>query len=200
MLNDENHLNMFHWSQKRGRYCDYGFHTKNTKLERAPLEPLADGSPNPASPHMRRVVSVEPKLRLVSDTFGYVSLFPLFLRLIPYNSPKLGTVLGSLKDEDLLWTPYGLRSLAITSPLYGVRNTEHDPPYWRGAIWINMNYLALSSLHYYSRLDGPHRQTAFEIYASLRNNLITNIVKEYKHVENQSTVLFSLFAGSLIQW
>jgi len=47
-------------------------------------------------------------------------------------------------------------------------NTQHDPPYWRAAIWINMNYLVLGALHHYSTVDGAHQQLAAEVYQELR--------------------------------
>lgn len=36
-----------------------------------------------------------------------------------------------------LWTPWGLRSLSSADPSFG-----QDENYWRGNIWINMNFLA----------------------------------------------------------
>ena len=47
-------------------------------------------------------------------------------------------------------------------------NTESDPPYWRGSIWINMNYLAVRALHHYSNTGGPYRQLAAQLYTDLR--------------------------------
>ena len=73
----------------------------------------------------------------------YVSLFPLLMRLLPPASSELGAQIRHLRDPELLSTPYGLRSLARNSSLYLKHNTEHDAPYWRGPVWININFLAL---------------------------------------------------------
>jgi len=51
---------------------------------------------------MVRQTSTEPQLRLVSDTFGYVSLFPMFLRLVSKDSDKLGAILDSLTNDGVL--------------------------------------------------------------------------------------------------
>jgi mannosyl-oligosaccharide glucosidase len=59
------------------------------------------------------------------------------------------------------------------------RNTEHDAPYWRGPIWMNMNYMILSSLYHYSIVDGPYREKSKAIYTELRSNLIRNVVRNY---------------------
>ena len=82
----------------------------------------------------------------------YVSLYPLLMRLLAPDSPHLGTQLRSLKDPNSLWTDYGLRSLAKSSSLYSTYNTQHDPPYWRSPIWVNINYLTLAALKHYAQV------------------------------------------------
>jgi mannosyl-oligosaccharide glucosidase len=72
---------------------------------------------------------------------GYVSLFPFLTGLVGPDSPKLGAILDLLGDEEELWSEYGLRSLSKSSEFY---HTGED--YWRGPVWINMNYLALARL------------------------------------------------------
>ena len=83
--------------------------------------------------------------------FGYNSLFPLALQLVPWASADMQVQLRQLEDPQLLWTQFGLRSLAQTSSIYRRHNTAHDAPYWRGAIWVNMNFLVLRSLRACSR-------------------------------------------------
>ena len=73
---------------------------------------------------------------------GYVSLFPFLLGLLPPDSPRLGHILNLIHDPEHLWSPYGIRSLSASHPLFGKGEN-----YWRGPIWVQMNYLALSALH-----------------------------------------------------
>jgi len=81
-----------------------------------------------------------------------VSLFPLLMRLLPPESPALGATLAALGDPGQLWSAAGLRSLSAASSLYRARNTEHDAPYWRGPVWLNVNFLALAALEHYARV------------------------------------------------
>lgn len=59
------------------------------------------------------------------------------------------------------------------------RNTEHDPPYWRGQIWVNLNFLALRALRFYATAPGPHARAAADAYAGLRAALVGNLAREY---------------------
>lgn len=174
VLSDNKLLNQLHWSGSQ--YADFGLHSDKIRLVRMKT---TDPRTPPESMPMIRLVEVEPNYQYV-NSIGYVSLFPLILELIDPKSENLGLVLDQLRDPKLLWSNFGIRSLAKNAPLYDKRNTEHDPPYWRSAIWININYLTLKSLKYYSNLDGPHKDKASKIYTELRANLINNIVRNYE--------------------
>ncbi|KAI9314210.1 glycoside hydrolase [Dichotomocladium elegans] len=107
---------------------------------------------------------------------GYASLMPLVLGLLPPDSPKLGAILETIRSEDELWSPYGLRSLSASDPYYNTGEV-----YWRGPIWININYLTLQSLYNnYMNTPGPYQARAKEIYGELRNNLIRTVYKDYR--------------------
>ncbi|CAI7809969.1 unnamed protein product [Closterium sp. NIES-54] len=109
-LMDFAHLNELHWDGRRQRYADYGNHTDKVRLEAVEV---VDPVTYSVRREQRRVVKGTPTLRFVPH-FGYVSLFPLLLRLIPPHAVELGQQMEALREEKLLWTPFGLRSLATT--------------------------------------------------------------------------------------
>ncbi|KAJ7684923.1 glycoside hydrolase [Mycena polygramma] len=107
---------------------------------------------------------------------GYLSMFPLFLGLLPPSSPHLGPMLDALRDPEQLWSPYGLRSLSASHPQFGTGEN-----YWKGPVWVQMNYLALRALYKkYAAEEGPYKLRAQEIYQQLRKNIIDNVFKEYE--------------------
>ncbi|KAH8108478.1 glycoside hydrolase family 63 protein [Phellopilus nigrolimitatus] len=107
---------------------------------------------------------------------GYLSLFPFLLGLLEPSSPHLASIFDILRSPDHLWSPYGIRSLSASHPDFG-----QGENYWKGPIWIQMNYMALSSLYKkYAKEPGPNQARAKEIYAELRKNVIDNVFKEYE--------------------
>lgn len=165
------HLDNLHWSDEYQMYCDYGLHSQKVVLTTTRKD-------NQFVNVVKK--ELEPAKYGCVNEFGYVSLFPLILQLIKPSNQHLGTVLNKLRDENLLWSPFGLRSLSRNSTYYNKRNTEHDPPYWRGSVWLNINYLALKSLDYYSKQEGPFKERAKVIYGELKMNLINNVYNQYK--------------------
>lgn len=181
MLTNNGLLDEQHWSERKQQYSDYGLHTDKVRLDRPKPPPnLQPGQrPPPMNQDKIRVVMSNPELGFV-NAFGYVSLFPFLLKIVEPTSPKISRILTDIQSERHLWTDFGLRSLGQSTALYNRYNTEHDPPYWRGAIWINMNYLALSALDYYRKAPGPYKSQAESVYLQLRENLIKNMYKQYK--------------------
>lgn len=117
-------------------------------------------------------------------------MFPLFLSLLSPDAPQLGRVLDLLRDPEHLWSSYGIRSLSAAHPEFG-----QGENYWKGPIWVQMNYLILRALHTvrfsqllhvftclipfqtYAAQSGPYQARAKEIYSELRKNLVDNVFK-----------------------
>ena len=107
---------------------------------------------------------------------GYVSIFPFLVgNIVPPDSPRLQPILDMIHDPEQLWSPYGLRSLSKTEELFGTGEN-----YWRGPVWINVNYLALRRLLEYARVPGPSQKKAREMYLELRRNVVENVFREWK--------------------
>ncbi|KFK44494.1 hypothetical protein AALP_AA1G264500 [Arabis alpina] len=174
LLSDFNLLNQMHYDHDHGAYLDFGNHTEDVRLIWKEVV-AEDGH---LSRELVRETFGKPELRLVPH-IGYVSFFPFMFRIIPPDSSILDKQLDLISNKSIVWSDYGLLSLGKTSSLYMKYNTEHEAPYWRGAIWMNMNYMILSSLHHYSIVDGPYSDKARTIYEELRSNLIRNVVRNY---------------------
>ncbi|XP_037118450.1 mannosyl-oligosaccharide glucosidase [Syngnathus acus] len=179
VLSDNELLYEHHWSEHLLAFSDYGNHTQEVSLEQEKVY-MPRGQHRQQVPVTRfvRLVRKAPKLRYV-NALGYVSLFPFLLLVLEPDSPKLKAIFGDMKDPNKLWTPYGLRSLSKSDPLYMKRNSEHDAPYWRGPIWLNINFLAVRALYYYSHTRGPFMEEANHLYVELRTNIVNNIYKQY---------------------
>ncbi|EHL03772.1 putative mannosyl-oligosaccharide glucosidase [Glarea lozoyensis 74030] len=106
---------------------------------------------------------------------GYISLFPFLTGLLDAKSEKLGHVLKLLGDEEELWSEFGIRSLSKKDKYYGT-----DENYWRGPIWMNINYLAVVQLLKYAQTPGPHQTTATDLYSRLRINLIQTVYTSWQ--------------------
>ncbi|KAL6757456.1 glycoside hydrolase [Haematococcus lacustris] len=173
LLSDMPLLDALHWDEASQQHLDWGLHSEAVALQRTAV--MVDGRPQEVAV---RVVREEPRLQYVPH-FGYVSLFPLLMRILPPGSPRLGELFVHINASELLWTSFGLRSLSAASSLYRQHNTLHDPPYWRGQVWVNINFLALSALKYYATTPGPYQQQATQIHLALNNNLLQTLVSQY---------------------
>ena len=170
ILYDNDKLKELHWT---GDYfADYGLHSDKVGLAD---KRVANGQPVEKS----RIVRKIPQNQFVKVR-GYVNLFPFILNILEPSSAELGHILNSLKAPNGLWSPYGLCSISKSDPYYLKYNTEHDAPYWRGPIWININFLTIRALDHYSKVPGPYQNLCSELYSELRTNIVDNMYREYK--------------------
>lgn len=83
---------------------------------------------NPLSRQLIQEVLEEPIPRFVPHV-GYISLFPFIWKMIPAQSWILEKQLDLISNRTILWSDFGILSLARTSSLYMKYNTEHEVPY-----------------------------------------------------------------------
>eukprot|EP01138_Halocafeteria_seosinensis_P002058 gb/GECG01002107.1/.p1 GENE.gb/GECG01002107.1/~~gb/GECG01002107.1/.p1 ORF type:complete len:881 (+),score=113.18 gb/GECG01002107.1/:1-2643(+) len=109
---------------------------------------------------------------------GYIGLFPLALGIMSPDDTRLESVLNVLRDESELWSPFGIRSLSKQDGAY---RTHED--YWRGKIWVNLNYLIWRGLRYYAhneRTSSQLKSQLFDVAEELRTNLVGNVVQQFQ--------------------
>lgn len=111
----------------------------------------------------------------VNGTFsphvGYVSLFPLILGIADADSPRLGGIARALADPAQLWSEFGILSLSRADPLFG-----DGENYWKGAIWININFLLVDAIErYYAPHNAALKALGERLRAALVDNMLANI-------------------------
>ena len=168
ILSDNELLKKLHWT---GDYfADYGLHSE--------IVGLKDTRVGPNMIEKRRVVRKLPQPQFVKVQ-GYINLFPFILMILEPTSPELGHILSTLKSDNYIWSPYGLCSVGRSDSYYLKYNTQHDAPYWRGPVWININFLAIRALDHYSKVEGPHKDLSRQLYSELRRNVVQNMYREF---------------------
>lgn len=175
-MSDLSLLQELHFDKQLETFSDYGKHTESL-IQREIKTFGGDGAVETI--RIRETdVSDPPSYRFVPH-YGYVNLFPIMFKLLDANSEVMRKQLEMLRSEDHLWTPFGLRSLSKSSSLYQKHNTMHDPPYWRGAIWMNINYLVVKALEHYARIPGPNQKLIAQTHYELKMALVNNVVDQY---------------------
>ena len=155
-----------HWSDEAGSFCEVGVVGFNASVP-VPLD--AEGNPPYLLPGALsgRVCHV-----------GYVALVPLLFRMLPPDDARLAALLASMEDPAQLGSPWGLRALSASDPLYGTE-LSFDTDYWRSSIWLNFNYLAVAALRYYAAAPGPHAARCGALAEGLQERVVKLVVGEY---------------------
>jgi mannosyl-oligosaccharide glucosidase len=125
----------------------------------------------------RRALKLENRkefemLETYNPHLGYVNLYPLAFGVLKTNEPAFDKLLTYILDPEELGSNFGLRSLTKADSLY-----HSGEDYWRGNVWINLNYLTLRGLKkYYS-----DNEKAMYAYSYLRSSLIKTIFTNWKN-------------------
>lgn len=127
-----------------------------------------------------------PVFNQFSVHLGIVNFFPVMFGLIDVDS-KLLPSLQALADKSTMLSNSGVRSLSKKDQFYQYRSN-----YWRGAVWVNVNYLVLRGLfqNYMGIRDiwgdstGIPKTKGIEsgadLYQSIRKGLVRTVYKNWE--------------------
>ncbi|KAH9259130.1 hypothetical protein BASA81_002750 [Batrachochytrium salamandrivorans] len=101
---------------------------------------------------------------------GYVGLIPFCLGLVKPGE-EFDRIVAHI-EHSLLAKGLGLRSLAKFDKLFGMGEN-----YWRGSVWININYLCVEALRGYAKRDSSAKLA--ELANTVARAVIGNVVKQY---------------------
>ena len=106
-----------------------------------------------------------------SRHIGIINFFPIMFGLVS-NNTRLSNSLDTLSDPDIMAGYGGLRGLGYHDIYYQVGSR-----YWRGPIWINVNFMTLGGLFQFYFSDKAAfpdylKSRAKTLYNSARSNVI----------------------------
>lgn len=96
----------------------------------------------------------------------WTDFVPLWARIATPAQAK-ATIEKHLLNPKEFWSPYGVRTLAATEPLYNASSG-----YWRGPVWVISNYLVMHGLMNYG-----YRKQAIELAEKTERMLADDIKK-----------------------
>ncbi|KRX02144.1 Six-hairpin glycosidase-like protein [Pseudocohnilembus persalinus] len=102
---------------------------------------------------------------------GYITLYPIFTGQVQQNSQELNNIISILKDENQIYSKYGIGSLSRQDFYYGKGDN-----YWRGNIWLPINYMILRGI----KLHYKENKELQEIFVKTSQNLINNIYEQWE--------------------
>ncbi len=98
------------------------------------------------------------------------------------TTPHLSSLLDLLSDPGRLWSSYGLRSLSALDTNYGKGEN-----YWRGAVWMNLNVLAVLRLYDLGKQGNtassgptPVQVRALSLAKDLRQRLVRTVYESWE--------------------
>lgn len=101
---------------------------------------------------------------------GYINLFPFMMGMLAENSEPFNKVVEAMRDPNLLWSSDGIRSLSKSDKLYGTGDN-----YWRGAVWMPINYMILRACKLY------YPSSTKVLHDKLRENLIDTVDRNHQN-------------------